>query len=114
MEKTAKILGFSADNDIFTVCNYRKQVEKSSEEKPESSEEIVKSSEQKRKSSDKILEILKANPDITAKEIAERIAISPRAVEKQIAALKQKGLVEHTGSTKRGTWIVKDKGENDK
>jgi hypothetical protein len=73
MEKTAKILGFSADNDIFTVCNYRKQVEKSSEEKPESSEEIVKGSEQKRKSSDKVL-------------------------------------VEHTGSTKSGTWIVKDKG----
>src|SRR5574344_188952 len=91
MEKTAKILGFSADNDIFTEnswyfrnalvranytnlqkdiaenpeylekffrnllmgehnelknrymhVNYRKQVEKSSEEKLESSEEIVK------------------------------------------------------------------------
>ena len=52
MEKTAKILGFSADNDIFTVCNYRKQVEKSSD----------------------------------------------------------KVLVEHTDSTKSGTWIVKDKG----
>ena len=117
LEKFFRNLLMGEHNELknrYMHVNYRKQVEKSSEEKPESSEEIVKSSEQKQKSSDKILEILKANPDITAKEIAERIAISPRAVEKQIAALKQKGLVEHTGSTKSGTWIVKDKGENDK
>jgi len=64
---------------------------------------ILKSSE---KSSEKILEIVKNKPEISAQEIAGMIAISPRAVEKNIANLKQKKKLKRVGSDKGGHWEV--------
>jgi|LGVF01.1.fsa_nt_gb ATP-dependent DNA helicase RecG len=41
------------------------------------------------KSSERILSLLKTEPELAAREIALRIGLSPRAVEKQIAKLRQ-------------------------
>ena len=57
--------------------------------KKQKAKTMRKSSE---KSSEKILGIIKNKPKISAQEIASIITISPRAVEKNIAKLKQKGL----------------------
>lgn len=43
------------------------------------------------KSSAKILALLKANPTLPARELAQRLEMSPRGVEKQIAALRDAG-----------------------
>jgi len=43
------------------------------------------------KSSEKILSLLKTEPELAAREIARRSGIIPRAVEKQIAKLRQEG-----------------------
>jgi ATP-dependent DNA helicase RecG len=58
------------------------------------------------KSSEKILIMLKAEPELTAKEIAKRLEISPRAVEKQISKLRKEGLLHCIGPAKGGRWEV--------
>jgi ATP-dependent DNA helicase RecG len=56
----------------------------------------------------KIIEMMSENPAVSAKSIAEGIDISPRNVEANIRSLKKMGLIERTGSTKNGRWIVKN------
>ena len=58
------------------------------------------------KSSEKILELIKTVPEISAEELALNIGISSRAVEKQIAMLKKKGLLKRIGPAKGGHWEV--------
>jgi ATP-dependent DNA helicase RecG len=78
-----------------------KEVEKGSEKKfGEGSE---KSSE---KSSEKVLAFLKENNTASARKVAEALNLSPRAVEKQIAALKKAGKLKRIGPAKGGRWEV--------
>jgi len=46
------------------------------------------------------------DPYISAKAIAEELGISIRAVEKQIARLKEQEKLERIGSAKGGLWKV--------
>jgi hypothetical protein len=55
----------------------------------------------------KILELLRDNPNITAKTISEEIGINHRNTEKNISKLKILGLIERVGSDKNGHWVVK-------
>jgi ATP-dependent DNA helicase RecG len=57
-------------------------------------------------SSEKILSLLKTEPELAAREIAHRIGISPRAVEKQISKLRQAGKLRRVGPAKGGHWEV--------
>ena len=58
------------------------------------------------KSSEKILRLITADPTISAKDLAERIGISARAVEKQLANLKGQGRLVRIGPAKGGHWKV--------
>lgn len=58
------------------------------------------------KSSEKILALLKANPTLAARELAQRLEMSPRGVEKQIAALREAGRLRRVGPAKGGYWEV--------
>ena len=58
------------------------------------------------KSSEKILFLLRAEPELAARELAQRIGISPRAVEKQIAKLRQEGRLRRIGPAKGGHWEI--------
>ncbi|MBN1322760.1 MAG: putative DNA binding domain-containing protein [Methanotrichaceae archaeon] len=58
------------------------------------------------KSSEKILGLLKANPELAAREIASKIGITQRAVEKQIARLREEGRIRRIGPAKGGRWKV--------
>ena len=53
-----------------------------------------------------ILLALHSNPSSTAAEIAQRIGISQRAVEKQIKKFKDLGIIHREGSRKNGVWII--------
>jgi ATP-dependent DNA helicase RecG len=55
----------------------------------------------------KIVDLMSATPEITAKLLAEAIGITPRRVEDNISKLKNAGLIERTGSDRKGTWTVK-------
>lgn len=58
------------------------------------------------KSSQKILELAKESPEITIKELSDKLKISDRAVKKHIANLKKKGLLKRIGPDKGGYWGV--------
>lgn len=60
-----------------------------------------------------LLALLAANPTLTAKQAAERLGLSPRAVEKQLAALKASGRLRRIGPNKGGYWqvVLRDQGD---
>ena len=58
------------------------------------------------KSSGKILEMMKTNRFVTIAELAEHMEISTRAVEKQIANLKDENRIRRVGGAKGGHWEV--------
>jgi ATP-dependent DNA helicase RecG len=58
------------------------------------------------KSSEKILEFLKQEPNLSAKALAEKMNITSRAVEKQIALLKKTGKLHRIGPSKGGYWTT--------
>ena len=83
--------------------------EESSEEmtkEVKSSEETVRNDQGSEGSSTKILGFLKVEPNLTAEDLGQRIGITSRAVEKQIAKLKEEGRLRRIGSTKAGYWEV--------
>ena len=57
-------------------------------------------------SSERILEIILNNKNISAQQIAKQMGISSRAVEKQIAKLKNYGILKRIGPAKGGHWSV--------
>jgi ATP-dependent DNA helicase RecG len=57
-------------------------------------------------SSEKILVMIQNKPTISAKEMAEQINLSPRAVEKNLATLKEKGVIDRIGPPRGGKWKV--------
>ncbi|OGS22732.1 MAG: hypothetical protein A2252_08705 [Elusimicrobia bacterium RIFOXYA2_FULL_39_19] len=70
---------------------------------PEKINNVQNSSE---KSSEKIFRIISARPAISAQELAEILGITSRAVEKQLAKLKNKGIIKRIGPDKGGRWDV--------
>ncbi|MDR0523831.1 MAG: putative DNA binding domain-containing protein [Candidatus Methanoplasma sp.] len=56
----------------------------------------------------RILALMKSDPGITAKAIAEKIGMAPRNVQEHIRALKESGEVERAGATKKGIWVVRE------
>ena len=69
-------------------------------------ESSVESSE---KSSVKILNLLRKNPYLTTNELADKIGVGKRAIEKQIMKLKVEGKIHRVGPNKGGHWQVLDK-----
>jgi predicted HTH transcriptional regulator len=55
-----------------------------------------------------MLELIAENPRISKREMAEKIGISTTAIDKNIAALKTRGLLTRIGSDKGGHWKVVD------
>ena len=53
--------------------------------------------------------LLKNFPELSAREVADRLGLSPRAVEKQIAKLQEEGRIRRVGPVgpaKGGHWEV--------
>lgn len=79
----------------------RRSPQESSQESPQES-----SQESSQDPSARILEAVRKEPNITAKRLAERLGISMRAVQKQMASLRRKGRLDRVGPTKGGHWRV--------
>jgi len=54
-----------------------------------------------------ILQIIKNNPSVTRKMLAEMLGINESAVQKHLETLKQNGVIRHIGKT-RGHWEVRE------
>ena len=55
---------------------------------------------------DKIIEIMREQPAVTVKKIAEQIGLSISGVRYHVNKLKKDGIVEHIGSSKKGRWVI--------
>jgi len=62
-------------------------------------------------SSEKMLELIFNDKYISASAMAEKVGISQRGVEKQLAKLKEIGVIERIGADKGGYWEIKQDGE---
>ena len=58
------------------------------------------------KSSEKIIALITHNKNITISEMAKKLNISTRAVEKQIAKLKKEGKIRRVGPDRGGYWEI--------
>lgn len=54
----------------------------------------------------KIVEFIMEAPDITQKEIAQKIEMSQNGIRYAMDKLKGRGILEREGATKKGKWIV--------
>jgi predicted HTH transcriptional regulator len=58
----------------------------------------------------KILTLVQANPNISKKDLAAAVGISTTAIDKNISALKAKGLLKRVGPDKGGHWALLEAG----
>ncbi|MFH1856911.1 MAG: winged helix-turn-helix transcriptional regulator [Candidatus Omnitrophota bacterium] len=56
--------------------------------------------------SEKVLSLIRGNPSISAQEMADKIGISSRAIEKRISKLKANKIIKRIGPAKGGHWEV--------
>ena len=59
------------------------------------------------KTRDKIIALIAEDGKQSAAKLAEKIGISAKAVEKQLAKLKAEGIIDRKGPAKGGEWVVK-------
>ena len=59
------------------------------------------------KTRDKIIALIAEDGKLSAAALAEKIGISAKAVEKQLAKLKTEGIIDRKGPAKGGEWVVK-------
>lgn len=59
--------------------------------------------------SEKILELIERNNSITISELAKRIGLTTRAIEKQIDKLRKDNRIARIGSRKSGHWLITPK-----
>ena len=53
-----------------------------------------------------ILQLIMENPNITQKEIADRIGKSERTIKNKVASLKEKGYIQRLNGKRNGRWEV--------
>ena len=92
---------FSFDS-FFTVSFSRvKTTEKTSEK---TAPEIEKATQET--TQEMILRLIKTNPAITRKGLAEKTGLTPDGVKYHLNKLREQGVIRHVGATKKGYWEV--------
>jgi len=106
-------IDFTDDREgcLFTVIIHRK-TSKGSVDLTASSKSSVKSSgKSSGKTENQVLSLLSDNPEMTIPELAETLGLTTRAVEKQIAKLREKGCLRRIGPARGGHWQTIDNDE---
>ena len=94
---------FMAEEMVKTITTDIYAYLKSTEE---SREKRDVSGEKKPKSREKILSLLQAHPEYSAKKLSGEIGVTQKAIEKQLAKLKAEGSIKRNGPDKGGSWEV--------
>lgn len=71
-----------------------------------SREKLTENREKPIKSREKIIVLLSQDNSLSAAALAERIRITPKAVEKHIARMKAEGILKRIGPDKGGYWQI--------
>ena len=53
-----------------------------------------------------ILNLIKESPTITAKQMSERLSVTQRTIERDIAILKKKNILKRNGNDYNGEWVI--------
>ena len=56
----------------------------------------------------KVLELITVQTDISLSEIADRLGVSYKTVQRVVADLKKIGAIERVGGRRKGYWKIKD------
>ena len=102
-DDTTFFLDFMAEEMVKTITTDINAYLKSTEE---SGEKTNISGEKKPKSREKILSLLRAHPEYSAKKLSGEIGVTQKAIEKQLAKLKAEGRIKRNGPDKGGSWEV--------
>jgi ATP-dependent DNA helicase RecG len=103
------------ENNLLVLANKKQSA--GSEKISNSSEKISNSSEMSsekgRTGSDKpqdvvqsILNAIRKNPKVSAAEIAMKVGLSSRAVEKRIKTMRENGIIRRVGPDRGGYWEI--------
>ncbi|MBR4794754.1 MAG: winged helix-turn-helix transcriptional regulator [Bacteroidaceae bacterium] len=100
--------GLCGTPDVEQENQIDMDLQRTKEKNPGHSEETEQKSSLKSslKSSQKILELISASPSITISEIADRLGMTKRGVDKNIKRLKEQGVIRRVGPDKGGHWEV--------
>ena len=58
------------------------------------------------KTEKKVIEFLIENPSFTSNNLAEKIGVTKRTIERTLKKLQEKKMIERIGSKLDGNWIV--------
>ena len=56
----------------------------------------------------KILNLIKASPTITGKQMTETLSVSQRTIERDLSAMQKKGVLKHEGKDNDGKWVISE------
>ena len=73
---------------------------------PEAAQATETSEETSEETSTRILALLRQSPSLTARQLANQLGLSPRAVELQLSKLKAGDKLRRVGPNKGGRWEV--------
>ena len=62
----------------------------------------------------RILDCLRAEPELTRRELAERTDVTPDGVKYHLRKLKADGTIRRVGSDRAGRWVVTDRPDDDR
>ncbi|OIN95434.1 MAG: transcriptional regulator, partial [Deltaproteobacteria bacterium CG1_02_45_11] len=79
------------------------EIEKATQE---TAQEIEKTTQET--AQEMILGLIKTNPTITRKGLAEKTGLTPDGVKYHLDKLRKQGVIKHVGATKKGHWEVID------
>ena len=58
------------------------------------------------KTEKKVIELLIENPNVTSTELAEKVGVTKRTIERTFKSLQEKKIIGRIGSKRDGNWIV--------
>ena len=113
-ETTEDRLTFLIHIPIHAGCDNKPATEKTTvittEKSAIGSEKNGSGSEKSSEKNQAIISAIRLNPKVTAAEIAMKLGVSSRAVEKRIKTLRENGVIRRIGGDKGGYWEVIENG----
>ena len=113
-ETTEDRLTFLIHIPIHAGCDNKPTTEKTTvtttEKSAIGSEKNGSGSEKSSEKNQAIISAIRLNPKVTAAEIAMKLGVSSRAVEKRIKTLRENGVIRRIGGDKGGYWEVIENG----
>ena len=101
-----ELIDFDGD---FRVNMYRKRdtdTETNRETSTDIETNIKTNTETSTETVERILRLMREQPAITVKLIAQQLGLSVGGVRYHVNKLKKDGIVEHSGSSKKGKWVI--------